>query len=133
MIAPLFSKTCTQAVLPAQLGRLLSPHVDHVADVFDRHFRQGQVVARGETDHPAGALLALGAHQRMAVNGCSRRIGQQRGEIVGKDKGAGVARVALAAGALVARTEVAGRIVRRAGLLRRPLDLPLPGPLGPVR
>jgi len=117
----------------AQVASLLGPGIHHAADVARLHLGQRQVVARAEADHPADPALALDAKQRVIVRLVGGRAGQQRGKIIVENERARVVGVAVAPGALVAGTQVAVRIVPRAGIGRRILDLALPGPFGAVR
>ena len=57
------------AIALAQFRRLGRPHIHHDANLLDGHLWQGQVVARGEADHAAGAPLAFGTEERMRRGG----------------------------------------------------------------
>ena len=62
-----------------------------------------------------------------------RRIGQQGGKIVGKNKGVFVLRIAHTSRPFVAGAQVAGGVVLRTGFEGGFFNLPLPGPFGAMR
>jgi len=85
-------------------------------------------MARRETDHPAGAPEALDPSQGM-TGSAGRHILQQGGEIILKNKRAGVIRVEIAPRPYVSGTEITGLIVRGTIVGRRRILPPLPRPL----
>ena len=116
-----------------QVGDLLCPGVDHLADIRHRHLGQGQVVAGRETNHAAGAGYRAGGKQlrlRLIRGGGAR---QQRREIVLEDVRRCVRRVLFAARPAVPRAQVASRVISGQILRRSLLHLPEPGALGAVR
>ncbi len=119
-------------VLP-QFFALLTPDIDHVADVFDGHFRQGEVMAGRKTDHPASALDALVLEQGMARGLRRGRFGQESGKIIREYERRFVDRIASSSGAAVAGTEITIGVVRGARFGRGFFYLALPGPLHSVR
>ncbi|CCJ97409.1 hypothetical protein BN130_4011 [Cronobacter malonaticus 507] len=117
----------------AQLGGLRLPRIHHFFERGQRQLRQRFAVIRREANHAAGAAGALKTHQRIGALRRVRRIGHQRGEIVGKHIGAGVLRVFIPGDTRVAGAEKTIGIVLRQRLFRRRLLRPLPGALGAMR
>jgi len=103
-----------------QLGVLLGPDVDHALDRVRRQVAQAEVVARRVAHDAARPILAV-------------TFRNERGEVVREHERAVVVPVAHAAGALVARAEIAGRVLFRQPLGRHALDLSLPRSLRPLR
>jgi len=63
------------AIAPSQLGHLLRPYVDYLADILNRHLWKGEVVARREAQHATGAALARQTQQRMVGGWRGWRVG----------------------------------------------------------
>jgi hypothetical protein len=121
------------AVSPAKFKGLLSPDINHPADVFNRHFRQGEVMPRREADDTALAHYILGSDQGMG-GGCSTVIvRQERGKVICENKRVLVIGIDPAPGARVARAEVTAGVVARKVYLWKGLDLSQPGPLSAMR
>ena len=79
------------------------------------------------------ARLRFGEQQAVLLEAVQRRAGLERGEIVIENERAGVGRIAHAAGARVARTQVAGGVVIGLCGAASFFHLPLPGALRAVR
>ena len=87
-----------------------------------------------EAQHAADARLAFGHQQPAFVEAVRRRIRPERGEIVIENEGGCVARIACAAGALIAGAQVALRVEYSGCAAQRGIfHLALPGPLGAMR
>jgi hypothetical protein len=69
-----------------------------------RHFGQGEVVARAETDHPTEARFRLRLKQIAASHLPVRADRQQRSKIVVKNKSAAVGGILMPTCASVSRT-----------------------------
>mgnify|MGYP006950043653 CR=1 FL=1 len=115
------------APVATQVGRLVGPHLDDLAHAHRLHAREREIVTRREADDPAGAGLGLGPQQAFGID-LVARVGAQGREVVGEDVGVCVFRVACTASSFVAGAKVAFRIVFRAVIGRRFLDLTLPRP-----
>ena len=116
-----------------------APRLDNAHNVVDAHLGDREVVPRRKADDVALAARVLGPEQardgRVVVGGRRRGdlVGEEGGKVVLEDEGAVVLGGEGAAGALVARAQVALGVVRREGRELRRLDGSLPGALGAVR
>ena len=115
--------------LPAELRGLVGPDVHDPADLGRTHPRQGQVVARREADHAAGAPGAFGAEQAR-LHPRVRRVRAEGGEVVGEHECRVVDRVDIAVHSRVAGAQVAAGVERRPLLRRLRLLGAQPGPPG---
>ncbi len=105
-----------------QVGGLFGPDPDDILNRLQVHFGKGQVVPGGKANHPTGACLGFGAKERVRRPRI-RNVREQGREIVIKDKGARVVRVAKTTRPLVPRAEIAPGFVGRT-LERRPVFPP---------
>lgn len=116
----------------AQFLVLLGPQIDHLADRSHIHLRQGEIVAGRKADHPAQASVTFGLQQFVIVQPDVRGVRPQRAEIILEHEGVGIVRILDAAGANIAGTEIALRVIGRPVLLGYIFGLPLPGALSTV-
>src|SRR5512133_1613922 len=131
--AVLEDEDMTYPVDGTELDVLVGPGLDHLADGVLLHLAQGEVVARGEADHPADASFALDHQQPVTALRSAGRLRHQGGKVVVEYVGGGVRGGARAACPFVARAQVASGVVLGAPLVGYILDLPLPGACGAVR
>jgi hypothetical protein len=116
----------------AETRRLVGPGVDHGPDAGDVHIGERQVVARREAEDAADAARGTGAEQLVVERGTGRRLGEQGREVVVERERRGVRRIRGPVRATIAGAEVARRVIRRALVARRRLDLSLPRALQPM-
>ena len=110
-----------------------APRIHHVANLLGSHPRECQVVTGRKAKHSAHATFSIGDQQTFFIHRLSRRIRQQRREIVLKCECGGILRILAAAGAWVPWAQIAFGIVRLWRRDRRPLYLPLPRAFRAVR
>jgi hypothetical protein len=112
---------------------LLRPDVDDRENLSDAHLRQRQVVARREADNAADPGFPSGTEEPAIVELFLRNTREEGAEVVVEDERLRVRRIAHSLRPCVSGTEVAAGIILRTPSGRNGFDLPLPGPLGPVR
>lgn len=89
-------------------------------------------MTRRKTNHAANTGLAF-RDQNTVLMLFRRRFQAQRRKVVGEHEGPGVRGITRAAGALIARTQVAIRIILRESLRLRFFNSSLPRTVGPLR
>ena len=112
---------------------LLDPSVNDAPQFLSVHSRNGEIVARSETQYSADAAVGLGDEQTILLVLQRLDFGQKRGKIVVEGVSSGILRSLLAAGSLVSRAEITIGIVSNRRWRWKLFHFSLPRALGPLR